>query len=158
MLFRSLTSVSAPPRSAPRWWSGRAVTLHLAAAVTVTLCGTAAWWQVHRALGGNGLSWLYVFEWPAFSAVAVWLWWVLLTMPAGPAGKGGAGPVPAPAGTGPPDRDLVLARRRAPLTWDPEAEPEPLRAYNRYLADLNAGRPAVRPGRVRHARRGSTAP
>jgi hypothetical protein len=31
-------------------------------------------WQFHRALGGNGLSWAYVFEWPLFAGFAVVFW------------------------------------------------------------------------------------
>ncbi|MCL2581752.1 MAG: hypothetical protein FWE35_04780 [Streptosporangiales bacterium] len=31
-------------------------------------------WQWHRALGGNGLSWAYVFEWPLFAVFAVVFW------------------------------------------------------------------------------------
>jgi hypothetical protein len=29
-------------------------------------------------LGGNGLSWAYVFEWPAFAVYAVYMWWRLI--------------------------------------------------------------------------------
>ena len=31
-----------------------------------------------RALGGNTLSWAYVFEWPIFAAFALYMWWNLL--------------------------------------------------------------------------------
>lgn len=31
-------------------------------------------WQWHRALGGNGLSWAYTFEWPLFAGFAVVFW------------------------------------------------------------------------------------
>jgi hypothetical protein len=31
-------------------------------------------WQYHRALGGNGLSWAYTFEWPLFAAFGVVFW------------------------------------------------------------------------------------
>jgi hypothetical protein len=31
-------------------------------------------WQYHRALGGNGLSWAYTFEWPLFAGFAVVFW------------------------------------------------------------------------------------
>jgi hypothetical protein len=31
-------------------------------------------WQFHRALGGNGLSWAYTFEWPLFSGFSVVFW------------------------------------------------------------------------------------
>jgi hypothetical protein len=109
------------------------VVLHLAVTVALPLCAIAAWWQVDRALAGNTLSWMYVFEWPAFSGIAVWCWWVLLHGP-----HRGAGP-PRRAGSDP------LDRRRAPIRWDRSAESERLRAYNSYLADLNAGRAPAGP-------------
>ncbi|HEX6524883.1 MAG TPA: hypothetical protein VF070_33490 [Streptosporangiaceae bacterium] len=31
-------------------------------------------WQFHRAIGGNGLSWAYTFEWPLFAVFAVVFW------------------------------------------------------------------------------------
>jgi hypothetical protein len=31
-------------------------------------------WQYHRALGGNGLSWAYTFEWPMFACFGVVFW------------------------------------------------------------------------------------
>jgi hypothetical protein len=31
-------------------------------------------WQYHRALGGNGLSWAYTFEWPLFAGFAIVFW------------------------------------------------------------------------------------
>ncbi len=31
-------------------------------------------WQLHRALGGNGLSWAYTFEWPLFACFSVVFW------------------------------------------------------------------------------------
>jgi hypothetical protein len=31
-------------------------------------------WQYHRAVGGNGLSWAYTFEWPLFSGFAIVFW------------------------------------------------------------------------------------
>jgi hypothetical protein len=31
-------------------------------------------WQYHRALGGNGLSWAYTFEWPMFAVFSVVFW------------------------------------------------------------------------------------
>ena len=35
----------------------------------------AAWWQIHRAMAGNTLSYLYSVEWPAFAVVAGIGWW-----------------------------------------------------------------------------------
>jgi hypothetical protein len=31
-------------------------------------------WQFHRAVGGNGLSWAYTFEWPLFAGFGVVFW------------------------------------------------------------------------------------
>jgi hypothetical protein len=31
-------------------------------------------WQYHRALGGNGLSWAYTFEWPMFACFGAFFW------------------------------------------------------------------------------------
>ena len=53
----------------PRW-----LAWHLF--VAVAFCGML-WlgdWQYHRAVGGNGLSWAYTFEWPLFAGFAVVFW------------------------------------------------------------------------------------
>lgn len=141
------------PRVRPIGWvSSRSLMLHAALLVAVPLCGVAAWWQVGRALSGNELSWLYVFEWPAFAGLSVWLWWVLLTSPcrdsrqlgspsvgrpamAAPAAGATSDPDP-PAATG----DTLLAARRATPTWSPATETGAWRDYNRRLEELNAGR------------------
>jgi hypothetical protein len=49
--------------------------LHLAFLVIAAGCLYAAWWQVHRAMAGNTLSYLYSVEWPAFVVVAGIGWW-----------------------------------------------------------------------------------
>ena len=59
-----------------RWLSRRALTLHLAVIVWFPGCLIAGWWQVTRALDGNGLSYLYSVEWPCFALVGIWVWWV----------------------------------------------------------------------------------
>ncbi len=61
-----------------RWFSRRALALHLAILVWFPGCLVAGWWQVTRALGGNGLSYLYSVEWPVFAVVGVWGWWQLV--------------------------------------------------------------------------------
>ncbi len=61
-----------------RWLSRRAIFLHLEVAVIAPGCLVAGWWQLSRALGGNGLSWFYTFEWPVFAGFAVWGWWHLI--------------------------------------------------------------------------------
>ncbi len=61
-----------------RWLSRRALLLHLAIVVWFPGCLVAFWWQVHRAFDGNGLSYLYSVEWPAFAVAGVWGWWQLV--------------------------------------------------------------------------------
>lgn len=58
--------------------SPRALGLHLLLLVVTSGCLMAAWWQVHRAMQGNTLSYLYSVEWPAFAVVAVIGWWQLV--------------------------------------------------------------------------------
>ncbi|HEY3843217.1 MAG TPA: hypothetical protein VGL48_08185 [Acidimicrobiales bacterium] len=61
-----------------RWWSRRAITLHIVALLFVPGCFLAAWWQITRATDGNGLSYLYAVEWPIFSILAVYFWWMFI--------------------------------------------------------------------------------
>ena len=61
-----------------RWFSARAVRLHVAIVLWVPACLVAGWWQVTRAFDGNGLSYLYSVEWPLFAIVGVWGWWQLI--------------------------------------------------------------------------------
>jgi hypothetical protein len=106
---------------------------HLTAAVVVPGCIALCWWQVTRALGGNTLSWAYVFEWPIFAGYAVFMWWKLIHDP-GPARSGGADPVsPAPNATGEPRVDGGPVRSAKDM-----AEDEEMASYNRYLAALHA--------------------
>lgn len=145
---------AALPRSA-RWLSPRSLMLHVALLVALPLCAVAAWWQVERALSGNTLSWLYVFEWPAFAVLAVWFWWVMITASLQARSGRATGSLPAPGGArpAPADRDAeLLARRAVPLSWEHTTESAPLRAYNDYLrqlADRPAGSPMPRRPRAR---------
>ncbi len=58
-----------------QWITPRSLLLHLAFVVVASGCLIAAWWQVHRAMAGNSLSYLYAIEWPAFAVVAGIGWW-----------------------------------------------------------------------------------
>jgi hypothetical protein len=58
-----------------QWVTPRSLLLHLAFVVIATGCLIAGWWQVHRAMQGNTLSYLYSVEWPAFAVVAGIGWW-----------------------------------------------------------------------------------
>jgi hypothetical protein len=61
-----------------RWFSPRALLLHVEFLIVVAGCAAATWWQLGRALGGNGLSWFYTFEWPVLACIAIAMWWHLI--------------------------------------------------------------------------------
>ncbi|HET9072504.1 MAG TPA: hypothetical protein VFN60_11375 [Acidimicrobiales bacterium] len=61
-----------------RWFRKRALVYHLLVAIIAPGCAVAADWQIHRAMGGNLLSWLYAVEWPVFSILAIVGWWQLI--------------------------------------------------------------------------------
>jgi hypothetical protein len=63
---------------ATRMFDAAAIKTHLTLLVGLTLCGLAFWFEMGRALGGNSLSWAYVFEWPLLGIFAVYMWWKLL--------------------------------------------------------------------------------
>ena len=69
---------SDPPVSGSRLTGSEAVKLHLTLVAVVALCLAAFWFEVRRALGGNELSWAYVFEWPIFAGFACYMWWITL--------------------------------------------------------------------------------
>jgi len=52
--------------------------LHAAFLAICAGCLTAGWWQIHRAMQGNSLSYLYSIEWPAFVVVAAIGWWQMV--------------------------------------------------------------------------------
>jgi hypothetical protein len=64
--------------SAQRLHGREALRLHLTLGVGLALCIAAFWFELGRALGGNGLSWAYVFEWPLLAAFAIYMWWQFL--------------------------------------------------------------------------------
>ena len=51
---------------------------HATLAVGLLLCAAAFWFELRRALGGNSLSWAYVFEWPLLGTFAVYMWWKVM--------------------------------------------------------------------------------
>ncbi len=61
-----------------RWYSARALLLHLTLALWIVGCGAAAWWQISRAGDGNALSYMYAVEWPVFGLLGIGGWWALL--------------------------------------------------------------------------------
>ena len=55
-----------------------ALRVHLGLLLAEVLCIGAFIIEMRRALGGNTLSWAYVFEWPLFAVYAVYMWRKLL--------------------------------------------------------------------------------
>jgi len=63
-----------------KYFSKRALGLHLSLVVWIAICLSAAWWQVGRAIQGSSLSYLYAIEWPAFAILGFFGWYALLNM------------------------------------------------------------------------------
>ncbi|HEX3794426.1 MAG TPA: hypothetical protein VHV57_07995 [Acidimicrobiales bacterium] len=101
------------------WFTRRAITLHVVIAIVVPTFAALCFWQIHRALDGNSLSWAYVFEWPFFAGYAVYMWWRFVHE------------VP-PGQTQPPK----MAAAAAPPTGAEAADEADRAAYNDYLASL----------------------
>ena len=94
-------------------------------------------WQFHRAIGGNGLSWAYTFEWPLFAIFGVVFWARTVRdefrARRGPSARdlerAAADAVPVlPAGIG----TRPIARP------DDDADDDDLGSYNAYLERLNS--------------------
>jgi DNA-binding transcriptional regulator of glucitol operon len=142
------------------WLSPRAVRLHATLVVVVGGCIALGWWQLSRALSGNGLSWVYTFEWPFFAAYATYMWWKLLHEPLSETRA-----PEAEASRERRDAQRLLAEqpllerpreeRVQEVGFDPYDETDPeLAAYNRYLASLHqADASSERPARGRRAAR-----
>jgi DNA-binding transcriptional regulator of glucitol operon len=114
------------------WLSPRAIKLHVVILIVVPAFLALCLWQVSRALGGNSLSWAYVFEWPLFAAYAVYMWWRFVHEAAPEESPGDAAAADAGGQT----------TAAAPDTTPPPETPEELKedaemaAYNDYLAQL----------------------
>jgi DNA-binding transcriptional regulator of glucitol operon len=61
-----------------KYFSLRAIGLHLALIVWMLFCALAAWWQVGRAVQGNSLSYLYAVEWPVIGVLGILGWYSML--------------------------------------------------------------------------------
>jgi hypothetical protein len=131
-----------------RWFSKRAITLHLALLVFVPGCAVAAWWQVNRAEDGNQLSYLYSVMWPVFGILAVVFWWVLIHTDYETVGLKGtrrlAGPEEVASATqvstssAPATASATTGDPAPAITEDEDPE---LAAYNARLAELAAKGP-----------------
>ena len=114
------------------WLSRRAIQLHVVILIVVPAFVALCLWQVSRAVGGNTLSWAYVFEWPLFAAYAVYMWWRFVheaaedtpppaTAGADPGGSNGSAQFPTPV----PEESA-----------QEKEEDKEMAAYNDYLAQL----------------------
>ncbi len=63
-----------------KYFSLRAIGLHIALVAWVVICALAAWWQVGRAVQGNSLSFLYSVEWPVIGVLGILGWYSMLNM------------------------------------------------------------------------------
>jgi hypothetical protein len=133
--------------SAPVWrflYQPRWLAWHLFAVVAV--CGML-WlgdWQYHRALGGNGLSWAYTFEWPLFAGFGA-VFWARTIRDEFRARRG----IDTVIDFAPPGQDLPGGIGRQQLTelaYDDTDDPD-LASYNAYLAKLNDGPQGLSPDR-----------
>ena len=61
-----------------QWLKPRSLGFHLLYLIVAGGCGVAANWQIHRAMDGNTLSYLYAIEWPAIAIVVGIGWWQLV--------------------------------------------------------------------------------
>lgn len=111
---------------AKSWLTGRAIRLHITLAIVAPGCLALGWWQLHCALGGNTLSWVYTFEWPGFAVYGVYTWHKLLKDLKEQQAEEQA------AALGESDGGLSLAKEQASCEEDEE-----FASYNQYLAALH---------------------
>jgi hypothetical protein len=69
--------VSSDPRVKPLSLS--ALRFHVPLLVGVSVCAFAGWFELSRARQGHTIAWVYVFEWPGFAIVGVYMWWRIIT-------------------------------------------------------------------------------
>ncbi len=110
------------------WFSRRAIGLHVLILIVVPTFAALCIWQVHRALGGNDLSWAYVFEWPFFAGYAIYMWWRFVH-------EAPDATTPDPAIKAEVSAPLEAAPAE-PTPASPDDDPHDLEAYNAYLAEL----------------------
>ena len=95
----------------PERITGRqALRIHVGLALCLLICIPAFLFEITRALGGNALSWAYVFEWPIFIVFGVYMW----------------------------RRLLEVQPSKAPTAADSPQDSAALVAWNDYLAQLAA--------------------
>ncbi len=110
-----------------KWFTPRAVLLHLALLGWLTMCAIAAWWQLGRAVQGNSLSFMYSIEWPVFGILGVLGWYAMLNMEKASASEESARRE---------YEEKMRAEARNAREESAEVEDPTLAAYNDHLANL----------------------
>jgi hypothetical protein len=114
--------------------------LHLGFLLFVPFCVWATWWQITRAEDGNGLSYLYSFEWPVFALLGLYFWWMFLHTDYNKVGLKGMQNQREAAGADAADAASAMTppvEATAPEVRVPSSEESPeLAAYNARLAAL----------------------
>ena len=110
-----------------KYLSRRALGLHFALILWITMCLTAAWWQVGRAINGSALSYLYAIEWPAFAVLGVLGWFALLNVEKVTEHE---------EKVRREYEERMRAEAQVARDVDEESEDPALAAYNNHLADL----------------------
>ena len=88
--------------------------IHFGLVLAEVICVPAFIFELSRAMGGNELSWAYVFEWPLLGGYAVYMWRKMI-------------------------RDLRDQGARQPEVASPAPGGDPqLDAWNEYLAKRQA--------------------
>jgi DNA-binding transcriptional regulator of glucitol operon len=120
-----------------RWFSGRALLAHLVILIWCPGCLLAGWWQVHVALSGNALSYLYSVEWPAFAVFGLVVWWNFIHDDPDSVGARALRRLRRGSAVGQTPQSIeAVGFVRQPDEEDPE-----LAAYNAYLANLATQQP-----------------
>ena len=120
------------------WFSRRAFGLHALIIVIVPTFAALCIWQVRRALGGNDLSWAYVFEWPFFAGYAVYMWWRFVHEPPLDAAPAPALPADDESSDARDGGDGSAAGDAIDPSDSSDSEAADRAAYNTYLAELAA--------------------
>ncbi|HEV3187119.1 MAG TPA: hypothetical protein VGZ04_03625 [Acidimicrobiales bacterium] len=111
-----------------KYFSRRALALHLAVIVWVTISAVAGWWQVGRAVQGNSLSFLYSIEWPVIAVLGVLGWYALLNIEK---------VTESQAKEREEYEEMMRAEARAARAAQTQGEDPELSAYNDHLAKLS---------------------
>lgn len=114
------------------WTSRRALVSHVVLVVWTVGCAVATWWQVHVALSGDSLGWIYSVMWPCFAVFAVIFWWHFIHDDPDTTGRRGLRRLEDAA-----ELDTLPQRIRADAALEEaEADDPELAEYNAYLAAL----------------------